>query len=745
MKLKSFFNFCNSVWFSLPIQLVLLHVKRNQALLFFWIILFATIRGVFLYRFGAHMLFLYPEYLGNVNAVSTLLVGIGFAIFVMSWNITTFILYAKELVFLATTTQPFLKYCINNALIPIVFLIAYLYSAVGFDHQQELLDYFEIAFLAGGFIIGCILANIFAFTWFFAADQTIYRFAAPGVQATLEKMKAIQGIHKGLKGRHLRVDGYLSGKLRWRIPRDTSHYDATFLDRIFKQHHLSGIISMLLAFASLLVAGYFLDQPYFQLPAAASILVLFAVLIAVAGAISYFLGYWAIPVLGTVLLVFNILYENNLLDNRNKAYGIDYQQSKSTNFYTEESLLAIANVDSISADSLQDMQMLSTWRKTYDTAQPVLVVACLSGGGMRSATFAANVLQTLDVLTNNRFFQHTRLITGASGGMLGGGWYREMQWRKIDTASKQAAIQPVDAGQISADLLNPVFSSFVARDLLSPAQPFHYEGFRYTKDRGFAFEDQLNKNTLGWLDQPISNYSQPELKAQIPMMLLSPVISLDGRSLLIGSRPMRHLMRPLHPTNEWHVDAADAVDFHSLLKGRQPNRLRFLTALRMNATFPYVLPNVWLPTQPIIDVMDAGFRDNAGIENALKWIYFHRKWIAATCKKVVLVEIRDRPHGGFETAQQKGSVFDWVSRPALLTQTNLFRFQEYQQQWLLQYFKGLLGNQFERVVFEYAPDNKDFPAAMSFHLTNREKRDVTIALSSSNNQQSFKRMQLLLK
>ncbi len=40
--------------------------------------------------------------------------------------------------------------------------------------------------------------------------------------------------------------------------------------------------------------------------------------------------------------------------------------------------------------------------------------------------------------------------------------------------------------------------------------------------------------------------------------------------------------------------------------------MRLLTALRINATFPYVLPNVWLPSKPVIDVMDAGLRDNYG-------------------------------------------------------------------------------------------------------------------------------------
>jgi hypothetical protein len=55
--------------------------------------------------------------------------------------------------------------------------------------------------------------------------------------------------------------------------------------------------------------------------------------------------------------------------------------------------------------------------------------------------------------------------------------------------------------------------------------------------------------------------------------------------------------------------------------------VNILSALRMNATFPYVLPNVWLPTNPIIDVMDAGLRDNFGQESSLRFIEVFKDWL----------------------------------------------------------------------------------------------------------------------
>src|SRR6185436_5161392 len=100
-------QFWRNFYFSFPIQLLILHFKKFQVLLLLWVILFSTIGGHFMKNFGANALFLAPEYLGNVNAASTALVGAAIAVFIMSWNITTFILHSKRYRFLATTATPF--------------------------------------------------------------------------------------------------------------------------------------------------------------------------------------------------------------------------------------------------------------------------------------------------------------------------------------------------------------------------------------------------------------------------------------------------------------------------------------------------------------------------------------------------------------------------------------------------------------------------------------------------------------
>src|SRR5258707_13201422 len=146
-----------AIYYFFPVQLLLLHVKKFQVLLIFWLILFSTLNGGFMRAYGAAALFLSPEYLGDVGHISTAIVGMATGIFIMSWNITTFILFCQHFRFLATTTKPFLKYCINNAILPIIFLVFYFVKAVQFSVRRQLLSASSIILLSAGFFLGLCL------------------------------------------------------------------------------------------------------------------------------------------------------------------------------------------------------------------------------------------------------------------------------------------------------------------------------------------------------------------------------------------------------------------------------------------------------------------------------------------------------------------------------------------------------------------------------------------------------------
>ena len=171
--------YLRGIFYSLPVQLLFLHFRKYQLLLIIWVVLFAIANGSFMKSFGADALFLAPEYLGNVNFMSAALVGIAIGVFIMCWNITTFILFTRHFTFLAATQYPFLKYCINNSVLPLTFLIFYLLKAYQFAHYKELIGNLEIVLLTGGFLIGLVFILSISLFYFFSADKSIFRKLQP--------------------------------------------------------------------------------------------------------------------------------------------------------------------------------------------------------------------------------------------------------------------------------------------------------------------------------------------------------------------------------------------------------------------------------------------------------------------------------------------------------------------------------------------------------------------------------------
>src|SRR5579871_5627774 len=732
-------QYLKAIYFSFPIQLVVLHIKKFQVLLFFWYILFSTINGGFMQSFGAYALFLAPEYLGKVNSISTAVVGAATGIFIMSWNITTFILFSRHFRFLATTTKPFLKYCINNSIIPILFLIFYFVKTVQFDTSKELLDYSEILVLILGFICGLALTISASFLYFFGADKTIIRQMTPMISdPKLFKSQFQKANGKLSESRLIKVQWYLNSPFSIKKVRDVSHYSRDFIENIFGRHHFSAILSIFIAFIFLITVGFFMDHPAFQLPAAASILVFFAILISLSGAFSYFLQSWSIPFVLALFLVLNLLYQYNVIDPSNKAYGLNYTNRNDRPDYDREGLLRICTPEKVERDKKNMLGILENWKRKQKEEKPVLYIINTSGGGNRSATFTMNVLQYLDSISDHQLMKKTFLITGASGGMFGATYFRELARlkNKIDTTINLHDPKYVD--DISRDLLNPLFSSFVARDLASPAQKFKVGNYEYIKDRGYAFEQKLAYNTYGVLDRQLKDIYEDEKNASVPLMHFNSVVTRDSRSMIISTQPISFLMKPQYDTTRIPNISPDAIDFSAFFSKQDPMNLRLLTALRMNATFPYVLPNVWLPTNPVIDVMDAGFRDNFGEQTAIRFINVFKEWLRENTSGVVLIQIRDRKTGGWQNPYESDDITELVTKPLLLLQYNWYKMQEYNQDDLLSLSQNDLKLPFYKTIFQYVPKNELEAATLNFHLTREEKIDIANALSSEQNQKQFK-------
>jgi hypothetical protein len=198
-------------------------------------------------------------------------------------------------------------------------------------------------------------------------------------------------------------------------------------------------------------------------------------------------------------------------------------------------------------------------------------------------------LQHSDHTMNGQLMRHTFLMTGASGGAIGASYFRELYLR----SQTDAGVDPYGEAyskNMGNDNLNAIAFTFVVSDLLFKFQKFDYNGNRYYKDRGYAFEQQLNTNTGSLLDKPLIAYREPEREARIPMLVLAPTIVNDGRKLYISPQPLSYMSAPLPVFGKGDGQKIKGVEFRRFFARQGADSLRFLSALRMNATFPYVTP-----------------------------------------------------------------------------------------------------------------------------------------------------------
>ncbi|MBN8788649.1 MAG: hypothetical protein J0I84_16285 [Terrimonas sp.] len=732
--------FIKGFYYSFPVQLFMLHLRRYQVFLIFWFILFSTVNGDFMSTFGADALFLSPEYLGEVNWLGMVIVGAATGIFCMSWNITTFILHSNQFKFLATTSKPFLKYCINNAIIPLTFIIFYIVKNVLFDIHSELLSAGRIMLLISGFLTGITITVIIAFLYFFRTEKSMMRTMEPVFRdpKAFAKQFGIGGKHFHEKG-ILRVEWFFNTSFKLKMPRNVSHYSQEFIDTVFKRHHFTAVISIIFAFLFLALLGMLMDKPFFIIPAAAAILLFFAILIAASGALAYWLKSWWFPVVLVIILVLNILFEKEIIDPRNKAYGINYTNRKERPVYNRDSIMQLCNIQQMEADKQHMIGILEKWKQKQTEEKPLLYIINVSGGGTRSATFTLNVMQQLDALMQGNLMNKTFIINGASGGMLGAAYYRELfrlkqQGKSINLQDKRYT------ENISKDLLNALFSSFVTRDLFAPAQQFETEKFKYSKDRGYAFEEQFSRNTDRILDYPLKNIISDEAEAKVPLMFFNSTITRDGRKMMISTQPVSFMMRNWPDSASGISSEADAIDFAAMFRKQDPYDLRLLSILRINATFPYVLPNVWLPSTPIIDVMDAGMRDNFGQESSLRLLNVFKEWIKNNTGGVVFIQIRDRKSGEWEDGYEDPSIGGMFTKPVMTLQNNWMKMQDYYQDEMTEYGNNSFPFSFSKITFMYTPLPKQKGAALNFHLTQTEKLDIRRSLQSAENAASFKRI-----
>jgi hypothetical protein len=350
-------------------------------------------------------------------------------------------------------------------------------------------------------------------------------------------------------------------------------------------------------------------------------------------------------------------------------------------------------------------------------------------------------MQYADSLTNGELLDHTQLIIGASGGMFGMAHLRELKLRSLTDHSLDI-YNSRHTDDVGKDLLNPVSTTLALNDFFIRWQTFKDGKNYYTKDRGYSLERQWNLNTNGITRKRLKDYYEPESESQIPLMVFSPNILKDGRSLFISSQPGSFWVSD--KTNIKGLNQHNrGVEFRRFFRDQGGENLWFTSALRMNATFPYISPAVSLPTDPTVEVMDAGFNDTYGMSTALKYLFTFRKWIVTNTSGVVIIQIRDGKKIKPILDEGGRTILNQIFDPVGGIYANLFALQDYRNDQLLAYADSWFEGELEIVDLEM-PRSEKGDIALSWHLTLREKHIIKQGIYNNKNQVGFARIESLI-
>jgi len=182
---------------------------------------------------------------------------------------------------------------------------------------------------------------------------------------------------------------------------------------------------------------------------------------------------------------------------------------------------------------LDNIAVLKSWRRTFrettgTQAKPKLVVVAVSGGGIVAATWTALCLTEIE--RRYPYFPcHVRLITGASGGMVGAGYYVTTLFR-VPVGKRDDSLRTKIVKAISSDSLTPTLNHMVLSDL-----PRVFLSCRQRWDRGRILELQWEKDTEGALAATFASFHGTEAKGAIPSLIISPTLIEFGSPLLISN------------------------------------------------------------------------------------------------------------------------------------------------------------------------------------------------------------------
>lgn len=727
-----------------PFVLLVHHLKHNLLGLIYWLFFYLLISDKIGVGFGLSYLFLSPEYQGETTFFSFLLIGFSFGGLSMAFHSYSYMRLAFRFPFLAVVNKPFVRFCVNNSLIPFVFLVFFVVQLVQFQRYEEFQSWFQIFVYVLGLVFGFLIFVGISLLYFFPINKNLYELRHLKEDKSPKRLKWSEfgkGNRIHVKTIHRqKLYLYIGKGLRIQKCRSTKHYAQSLLQSVFDQNRISTTVFEIATVLSFILIGVIGGKTSIDVPAGVSVVLLLTIILMMLSALMTWLRVWAYPVIILFFIILNSLSKNmNAFKFQTQAYGMFYNTRSDYSDSTIEKLSK--DTTSRNRDYRNYIAYLENWKKQTGEKKPLMIVVNTSGGGSRSATWVYEVLRACDSITDFKASKHVAMITGASGGTVGASYYRSLLLEK-QLKGKLDFNDNMYFEEISRDLLNKLSFAASTNDLFFRYQSGFESNSEYSYDRGMAFETDLNDNTGQRLNKPLSYFQKYEQDAVIPNIILTPSVVNDGRRILISSLGLSFLMDSASPSPKTNR-IQENIDLHLLLNKQGSSNLMLSSALRMNATFPFVLPMTTLPTSPEIQLMDAGSRDNFGTKITITWLTELESWIKENTSGVVILQIRDNKRIMYQEKTKEYALFDKFSAPITNVISNFPRIQDYDQGEMIHLLKTKYSVPIKTINLNLREYQKD-RISLSWHLTEHEKWKVKAAIRRESNRYAFESLKMIL-
>ncbi len=461
----------------------------------------------------------------------------------------------------------------------------------------------------------------------------------------------------------------------------------------------------------LLLSGAIWLWPDVNVAAATSVCILLSIVVAAYGFVRYRWPRRTILAYTAAFVAFGAIYSF--------YFAFLHRIPELAHLYSQPAALAAYDSGSGHPELLDDETVFAAWHDhVHSQRKPLLAVVATSGGGIRAAAWTAATLDHLEgELAAKEWYEgpgfpyHIRLVTGASGGMVGAAFYVASL-----TPPSRAASGDYHGG---IDVFEIVSADSLSRLLTHAVSLF--------SDRGSGLQHSWEARAGGVIATPFRALATKERAGWLPSLVYTPAMVEDGRRLFCSNLDLGMLTRTdsrALASGEPETHALTGIELFKVFEGADGVKLS--TVARMSASFPYVSPAVQLPTEPPRRAVDAGYYDTFGVNVAARWIQKNATWLRQNVGGVVLIQIRDATGQRRDVATKKGFLaraYSAIIAPvegALEARTATAGFRNDEQVGRLRVEFSGTGHAnfpfFTTVVFEFREQ-----ASLSWYLSGAEK------------------------